>query len=102
MSKSATRVLTLAIYATALVVVPMIIPAKAATNSSEERKAQEKIQKSLRFSNPRSASQARPVTGPSSQAGGVCAGAARSFDCKQWPPPIDEDPDRKSGGAGGM
>ena len=100
MRKSATPLLTLAIYATALVAVPMIAPAKAATNGREEEKAQERIQKSPGLTDPRSAGQARPVVRPSSQA--VCAGAARSFDCKQWPPSIDEDPDRKAGGAGGM
>ncbi len=98
MRKSATPLLTLAIYATALVVVPIIAPAKAATNGREEEKAQESIQKSPGLTDSRSAGQTRP----SSQAGGACGGAARSFDCKQWPPSIDEDPDRKTGGAGGM
>ena len=40
MKKSATRLLELTIYAAALVVVPMIAPAKAATNGREEEKAQ--------------------------------------------------------------
>jgi hypothetical protein len=26
---------------------------------------------------------------------------ARSFDCKIWPPPFDEDPDRKVSGSDG-
>jgi hypothetical protein len=89
MSKSATRLLTLAIYATALVMVPMISPAKAATNNSEEEKAKKKIQTSPGFSDPRS-------TG---QAGVVCS---RGIDCGKWPPPIYDDPDRKAGGGGGM
>lgn len=54
MSKSATRLLTLAIFATGLVAVPMITPAKAATISSEEEKAKKKIQTSPGFSDPRS------------------------------------------------
>jgi len=33
--------------------------------------------------------------------GPVCPGIARSIDCRIWPPPIDEDPDRKRGGGGG-
>lgn len=99
MRKFATRLLPLAMYA-ALVVVPTIALAQATTNNREEERAQERIQKSSGFNDLRSAGQTRPVTRPSSQT--VCAGAARSFDCKQWPPSIDEDPDRKAGGAGGM
>jgi hypothetical protein len=98
MGKSATRLLTLSTGAIALVLIPIIAPAKAATNAREEGKTQENIH----FSDHRSSGQARPVTKPSSQAGEVCTGAARSFDCKQWPPSTDEDPDRKAGGAGGM
>jgi hypothetical protein len=98
MRKSATRLFTLSTGAIALVLIPIIAPAKAATKAREEEKTQENIQ----FSDHRSFGQARPVTKPSSQAGEVCTGAARSFDCKQWPPSIDEDPDRKVGGAGGM
>jgi hypothetical protein len=38
---------------------------------------------------------------PYSQAGPICPGIARGIDCKVWPPPIDEDPDRKRGAGGG-
>jgi hypothetical protein len=31
----------------------------------------------------------------------VCPGMGRSFDCGTWPPPIDEDPDRKVSGSDG-
>ena len=98
MSKSAIRLLTLAIYATALVVVPMVTPAKAATASSREIKKQKKIPKSLGFSYPRSAGRVWPATRPSSQADGVCPGIARSFECGTWPPPMYDDPDRKASG----
>lgn len=33
--------------------------------------------------------------------GPVCPGLARSFDCAVWPPPFDEDPDRKQSGSDG-
>jgi hypothetical protein len=89
MSKSATRLLTFAIYATTLVMVPMATPVKAATNSSEEEKAKKKIQTNSGFSDPRSVG----------RAGASCS---RSIDCEKWPPPISDDPDRKSGGGGGM
>jgi hypothetical protein len=99
MSKSAIRLLTLAIYATALVVVPMVTPAKAATASSREiKKHKKKIPKSPGFSDPWSAGRVRPVTRPPSQAAGVCPGIARSFECGTWPPPMYDDPDRKASG----
>jgi hypothetical protein len=102
MSKIAIRLLTLAIYATPLVVVPMDTPAKAATiNSKHLKKHQKKIQRSHGFSDPWSAGPARPVTRPSSQAGGVCPGLGRSFDCRVWPPPMYDDPDRKVSGSDG-
>ncbi|HEY4738431.1 MAG TPA: hypothetical protein VIH63_13670 [Xanthobacteraceae bacterium] len=78
MSKSVIRLLTLAIYTTAPVVVPMVTPAKAATSSSGEMEKNEMNQKSPGVSDPRSSS-------PS------------------WPPPMNDDLDRKaSGGGGGM
>ena len=102
MSKFAIRLLSLAIYAAPLPVIPMITPAQAETSSIKHTKTQHRknIQWSPRFSDPRSAN-AWIVTGPSSQAGPVCPGNARGIDCKIWPPPIDEDPDRKRAGGGG-
>jgi hypothetical protein len=101
-SKIAIQLLMLATYATALVVVPAVTPAKAATSSSKHiKKHQRKIQNSFGFSDTWSAGQAWPGTGLSSQAGPVCPGIARSIDCRIWPPPFDEDPDRKRGGGGG-
>ena len=76
MSKSVIGLLTPAIYATAPVVVPMVTPAEAATSSSGEIE-QTKNQKSPGVSDPRSSS-------PS------------------WPPPMNDDPDRKASGGGGM
>ena len=78
MSKSAVGLLTLALYATALVVAPMVTPAKAATNGSGEiGKNKKKVQKSLGVGDPRSSNPA-------------------------WPPPMYDDFDRKNGGGGGM
>lgn len=100
MSKFAIRLLTLVAYATALVVIPMVTPAKAATGSSRHI-TKHKKPKSPGFSDPRSAGQAWPVTRPSGQAGGVCPGIARSFECRTWPPPMYDDPDRKVSGSDG-
>jgi hypothetical protein len=102
MSKFAIGLLTLSMCATALVVVPMVTPAKAETSSSKHiKKHRKNIQRSPGIRDPWSAGQAWPVTGPSSQAGEVCPGIARSFECKTWPPPFDDDPDRKRSGGGG-
>ena len=79
MSKFAIRLLTLAMYGTALVVVPMVTPAKAETSSSKHIKKHKK-QRSPGFRDPWSAGQAGPVTRPSSQAIDVCPGNARSFE----------------------
>jgi hypothetical protein len=100
MSKIAIRLLTLTISATALVVVPALAPAKAATSSSRHMKQHEK-QKSRGLSGPWSAGQARSVAAPPSQAGAVCPGIARSFECRTWPPPFDDDPDRKHSSSDG-
>ena len=102
MSKFAIRLLSLAIYATSLPVIHMITPAQAETSSIKHTKKQHRknIRWSRGFIDPRSAN-AWIVTGPSSQAGPVCPGIARGIDCRIWPPPIDEDPDRKRGSSGG-
>ena len=77
MSKFAIRLLTLSMYATALVAAPMVTPAKAAADSSKEmKKHKKKIHRSPGIANARSPS-------------------ANPF------PPMDEDPDRKAGGGGG-
>jgi hypothetical protein len=89
MSKFAIALLTLATYAASLPVIAMITPAKAATKKHWPPRE------------PWYVGQAQAFVPPYSQAGPICPGIARSFDCKVWPPPIDEDPDRKRGGGGG-
>ena len=77
MSKFAIGLLTLAVYATALVAVPTITPAKAATDSSKEMKKHKN--KKMTQKNP----------------------AIRDRSSDNPFPPMDEDPDRKAGGGGG-
>jgi hypothetical protein len=76
MSKFAIGLLTLAVYATSLVAVPMVTPARAAADGSKQMKKHKKIHRSPGIANARSPS-------------------ANPF------PPMDEDPDRKAGGGGG-
>ena len=100
MSKMAIRLLMLAVCGTALAAVPMVTPDKAEASGRAHIK-KHKRQMSRGFSGPRSAAQAWPVARPSSQAGEVCPGIARSFECKIWPPPFNDDPDRKMSGSDG-
>jgi hypothetical protein len=88
MRKPATRFLTLAIYAAALVTAPMVTSAKAATNGNGQERVK-KIQTSPGSGDPRSTDRAS-------------ATCFRGIDCETWPPRIIDDPDRKAGGAGGM
>ena len=78
MGKFAIRLLSLAMYATSLPVIPMITPAQAKTSSTKHTKKQHRtyIQRSPGFSDPRSA--AWTVYGPSSQAGPVCPASAEA------------------------
>ena len=96
MDKFAIRVLTLAICATALAVFPAITSAEAATiNGKHFKKHRNKIQNGPGFGEHWSAGRARPVARSSRQAGPVCPGIARGFECATWPPPMEDDPDRK-------
>jgi hypothetical protein len=97
MSKFATRLLTLIMYATSLPAISMITSAQAETSNSKQIKQQHR--KNIGFRE--AYGQAWPITEPYSQLGPVCPGIARSIDCRIWPPPFDEDPDRKRGGGGG-
>jgi hypothetical protein len=99
MSKFAIRLLTLATYAVALVIVAAVTAAKATTSSSKLIK--HKKHRGPGFSDARSVGQAWPVTRPTGQAGAICPGNARSIDCQMWPPPFDDDPDRKASSSDG-
>lgn len=94
MSKLAIRLSALAICATVLVAIPTVTPAEAATSNGHVKKHRKHWQSG--FHNPRFAAEARPLMGPPVQSGTVCPGIGRSFDCKIWPPPYEEDPDRKT------
>jgi hypothetical protein len=100
MSKLAIRLLTLALCTTALALVPTVTPANAATSGSGHIQKHKKHWRP-RVSEPWYVGQAQAFVPPYSQAGPICPGLSRGIDCKVWPPPIDEDPDRKRGASGG-
>ena len=60
MSKSAIRLLTLAMYATALAAAPMVTSSKAAAEASKAVKKSKKIHRSSGVDAPRPSIQARP------------------------------------------
>jgi hypothetical protein len=78
MRKFAIRLLTLTMYAMALAAVPVMTPAKAATDGTDVQKHKKKIHRSARVDNARSSGQAKPSLFP----------------------PMYEDPDRKAAGGG--
>jgi hypothetical protein len=97
MSKSAIRLLLLAIYTTALLTIPVATPAWSKTVHSKHAKKYKQFHSSRgpNFGRP------SPMTALPRSSGAACPGNARSFDCKIWPPPFDEDPDRKMSGTDG-
>ena len=90
MRRYAIRLPTLATCAV-MVVVPMVTATGAA--SSRHIRHHHK-QTNLRLNNAWASEEFRPVVSARNWRGDACPGSARSFDCKIWPPPIDDDPDR--------
>jgi len=95
MNTFAIRLLLLATCATAFALAPVILPADAATSGHLKK---HKRHKRFGFSGPAGQiqPQVRPLLGPSSSSSWVCPGIGRSFECKIWPPPAEDDPDRKA------
>ena len=94
MRPTAIRLLTLAVCATA--VIPVVTADEGEASSRHVRKHHKRIDPgwSDRWV-PRGIRPAIPYYAP----GTACPGNARGIDCKVWPPPMDEDPDRKQSGA---
>jgi hypothetical protein len=93
MRKPAIRLLTLVITTTMLVGAATVAPAEAKAHKKH------KIRPAVfgRSASPDQAWRGRSFNQP----GSVCPGSGRSFECKIWPPPMDEDPDRKASGTDG-
>jgi hypothetical protein len=90
----AIRLLTLVVYATA-----SIVPAVTESEASSLHVRKHHKRMSHGWDNSWGSGAVRPVARP--PGGDVCPGSGRSFDCKVWPPPFDEDPDRKISGSDG-
>ena len=96
------QLLALAISTT--MAVPLVTATGAEANNRHLRKHHQQASRDWNASLRRSwaADEVRPVVPAPSGAGDVCPGNARAIDCKIWPPPIIDDPDRRSGGGDGM
>ncbi len=87
------------ICAVAMVVLPLAVATDGAAAGRPLRKHHHHHRLAPRFSDSRAAGWVLPAAAPPGRGGDVCPGNARSFDCRIWPPPFDEDPDRKASGS---
>ena len=101
MRPSRVRFLTLAILATSVMVMPIASATDSEASSKHVRKHHQRTNVGWNNSWRRAsaAQEVRPVAPSWSGGGNVCPGLARSFDCKIWPPPFEDDPDRKHSGS---
>ena len=86
MRPSTIRVLTLVISAAVVVLLLTATDVEASSRHVNKHWAAEEVQ---------------PVARSWSSGGSACPGNARSIDCRIWPPPFEDDSDRKSGDGGG-
>jgi hypothetical protein len=96
----AIRFLTLTVCTAALI--PLVTVTEGEASSRHVRKHQSISHQRVSpgFRRAWAAGGVRTVA-PSYNRGSVCPGIGRSFECSVWPPPIDEDPDRKTSGTDG-
>jgi hypothetical protein len=96
MRQFAIRLSTLTICATALVVFPTVTPAKAEAPQKNTHISKHKQHWRHHYSAAWPVRPAQPAVGYYAPTEQVCPGIGRSFDCKIWPPPYADDPDRKT------
>ena len=87
MPQFAIRLLTLAASAAVVLTVPAVAPAKASHQHVKKHKHWRHAARSGWY--PGQMQPAVRTTEP------ICPGIGRSFECKIWPPPYADDPDRK-------
>jgi hypothetical protein len=99
MRPHAIRLVTLAVSAAAAVALLAATDVEASNRHIRKHHARTSLgwNNSLRRS--WAAGEIRPAAPSWGGGGDVCPGLARSFDCKIWPPPFDQDPDRKASGS---
>ena len=97
MRRLAIRVLTLAVGAAAVAVVPAIAPAaaKAGRHVHHMQMKRHGWHRAYPYREVWVVPPAQPMVRSYGQSDWVCPGIGRSFECKIWPPPFEDDPDRK-------
>jgi hypothetical protein len=85
------RISMLTVCATALTVIPTVTSAAAGAKHTHMKKHHWRHHYRVAWP----AGPAQPAV-RSYDNGPVCPGVGRSFDCKIWPPPFADDPDRKT------
>ena len=97
MRKLAMRLSVLAIGTTALATAPVIAPAHA-EGSPSHMHHMKKHHRHWRHQTGGAwyGYPAQPMAGSYGQSDWVCPGIGRSFECKVWPPPFEDDPDRET------
>jgi len=96
MSQFAIRLSMLTLCATALVVVPAVTPATAKTGHGRHMHIQKHRWHRPHVGAAWSAGPAQPTAGYYAPTEPICPAIGKSFDCKIWPPPYADDPDRKT------
>lgn len=95
MSKFAIRILISAICAASMALAPTVTSAKTEASSSKHARHKKKVVTTTRSWSANQAWRENRGWGSSSQPSKTCF---RAFECATWPPPFDEDPDRKASG----
>jgi hypothetical protein len=90
MSKLATRLSALALTATTLLAIPAITVTTAEASGHYKRHHH----RAYAHSHGWAVGPMQPVY--RQEAGPICPAIGKSFDCKIWPPPYADDPDRKT------
>jgi hypothetical protein len=97
MSQFSIRLSALALYATTLVLVPAVSPATAKTGHGRHMHIKKHWPHWRHHAGAAwSAGPARPAAGFYNPYEPICPAIGKSFDCKIWPPPYADDPDRKT------
>ena len=89
--------LTLTVSAIALVAVVTTGAAEGSSRHIRKRHQPMNYQQrtGVRFNDAWAPGEVRPAAAPG-RTGSACPGNARAIDCTVWPPPFDDDPDRKA------
>ena len=96
MSKLVIQFSALAAGASALLLVAAISPAEAGKASAHMHMAKHRWHRVHDVRRGWPVGETRPVVGYYNQPGPICPAVGHSFDCKIWPPPYEDDPDRKT------